>query len=287
MPVLERNTVNRPNLVELHGIALWGESAVRCPEVQFVVAVAVGLAEAQRGNGDHSALERLLAEGVVPRLPVPEERDVRRVNTAEVNVQRISVVAHRHLCIADTLVLGIVVLVKRLTEGRGPAQRLLLGTHPCVIPSARMTTRGQIEDCRLVSFLDQALRNLTAIRIGTTGLKLLAASRNLVDIKGPRIDFRPSQQSVAVAESTAHARRQVPRPEVENLAVVLVHLLHDALRPEASPVLDLILSPCNIPAHISFSLPFSLMFAVISFTIAKSPRIAHWEILNFHQPLIS
>lgn len=143
-----------------------------------------------------------------------------------------------------------------------------------------MTTRGQIENRRLVSFLDQALRNLTAIRICATGLKLLAAGLDLVNIKGPRIDLRSHQQGVAVTESAVHTRRQVMSPKVEDLAVVFVHLLHDALRPEAPPVLDLILSPCNIPAHISFSLPFSLMFAVISFTIAKSPRIAHWEILT-------
>ena len=120
-----------------------------------------------------------------------------------------------------------------------------------------MSTGGQIEDRRPVALLDQLLRDPNTVRVDAAGPELPATGRNIVDIKSLRKDLRSRQQGIAVAKIAIHTRRQVMSPKVEDLAVVFIHLLHDTLWSEASPVLDHILDPGNIPAHARASLLFS------------------------------
>ena len=97
MSVLQGDAVDGANLVELDCVALRRESAVAVHVLTLFVAVVVRLAEAERGDRDHAAGERLLTKGIPVLEILAEEHDARRIDSTEVDVQRVGVEPVRNL----------------------------------------------------------------------------------------------------------------------------------------------------------------------------------------------
>ena len=144
--VLEGKPVDGADFVELYRVTLRRKASVNSHVLPFLVAVAVRLAKTERRDSDDTAGKRVFAEGIsIAQVPT-KEHDARRIDSAEVDVQRIGVETMRDLGVLYTLVLRIVVLVKRLAQRRKTAKRLLLSAHSPVVAASWPSARGEVQD---------------------------------------------------------------------------------------------------------------------------------------------